>query len=228
MVGSVSKGTCQYCSRPTAGDICPAHGYVGAPKKDREGVVPTGIIVLWSGATTSVPKGWALCDGTNGTPNLRDKFVVGAGSTYAVAATGGSNAAHTHSIPSLTADVSGSGTSGAGSSHDHTVTVSDHAMTVTDSHIGHGTITTSGPSDSAGNLTVTGASSRASTTHTHTFSDYDHAHGIAATSHTASSGAEALHTHGISLSSSGTTGTGTSGTGSSMPAYYALAYIMKL
>jgi hypothetical protein len=224
----VSQGTCQYCSRPTAGDICPAHGYVGAPKKDGGDSFPKGGIILWAGTVAAIPTGWALCNGTNGTPDLRDKFVIGAGSTYAVAATGGSNAAHTHSVPSLTADVGGSGTSDAGSSHDHTVTVSDHALTSTDSHIGHGTITTSGPSDSTGNLTVTGSSSRASTTHTHTFSDYDHAHGIAALSHTASSGAEASHTHGIDLASSGTTGTGTSGTGSSMPAYYALAYIMKL
>jgi microcystin-dependent protein len=46
--------------------------------------------------------GWYLCDGTNGTPDLRDRFVVGAGSTYSVAATGGSKDAivvsHTHAI----------------------------------------------------------------------------------------------------------------------------------
>ena len=63
-------------------------------------VLPTGIITLWSGAAVAIPSGWLLCDGTNGTPNLRDRFVVGAGSTYAVSATGGSaNAvavAHTH------------------------------------------------------------------------------------------------------------------------------------
>ena len=52
--------------------------------------VPVGGIIMWSGATNNIPSGWALCDGNNGTPNLQDKFIVGAGSSYAVAATGGS------------------------------------------------------------------------------------------------------------------------------------------
>jgi microcystin-dependent protein len=51
--------------------------------------VPSGGIILWSGSVASIPAGWALCDGANGTPDLRDRFVVGAGSTYAVGNTGG-------------------------------------------------------------------------------------------------------------------------------------------
>lgn len=58
------------------------------------GLVPPGLIVMWSGA--QVPAGWALCDGQNGTPDLRDRFVVGAGGSYAVGATGGV-ASHSHS-----------------------------------------------------------------------------------------------------------------------------------
>lgn len=50
----------------------------------------SGIIVMWSGSIGSIPTGWRLCDGTGGTPDLRDRFIVGAGSTYAVNATGGS------------------------------------------------------------------------------------------------------------------------------------------
>ena len=49
-----------------------------------------GMIMLWSGSIGSIPSGWALCNGSNGTPDLRDRFVVAAGSTYAVGATGGS------------------------------------------------------------------------------------------------------------------------------------------
>ena len=59
-----------------------------------------GMIMLWSGSIGSVPSGWALCNGSNGTPDLRDRFVIAAGSTYAVGATGGSADAivvsHTH------------------------------------------------------------------------------------------------------------------------------------
>jgi microcystin-dependent protein len=38
---------------------------------------PKGMIVLWNGSASSVPEGWALCDGSNGTPDLRGKFVLG-------------------------------------------------------------------------------------------------------------------------------------------------------
>ena len=51
---------------------------------------PSGGIAMWSGSIASIPSGWFLCNGSNGTPDLRDRFIVGAGSTYAVAATGGS------------------------------------------------------------------------------------------------------------------------------------------
>ena len=71
------------------------------------GITPIGGIILWSGSTGSIPSGWALCDGNNGTPDLRNKFIVGAGSTYNVNATGGSADAtlvsHTHGSGTLTA-----------------------------------------------------------------------------------------------------------------------------
>ena len=51
----------------------------------------SGMILLWSGSTGSIPSGFVLCNGSNSTPDLRDRFVVGAGSTYAVGNTGGSN-----------------------------------------------------------------------------------------------------------------------------------------
>ena len=64
--------------------------------------VPVGAIILWSGASNAIPSGYVLCDGQNNTPNLQDRFVVGAGSTYAVDATGGSADAtlvsHTHNL----------------------------------------------------------------------------------------------------------------------------------
>jgi hypothetical protein len=64
--------------------------------------IPSGVILLWSGSIASIPSGFALCDGTSGTPDLRNRFLVGAGSTYAVNNTGGSANAivvsHTHTI----------------------------------------------------------------------------------------------------------------------------------
>jgi hypothetical protein len=70
--------------------------------------IPTGLISLWSGAIGSVPAGWYLCDGANGTPDLRNRFLVGAGSTYSVNATGGSAdsivVSHTHTATSAVTD----------------------------------------------------------------------------------------------------------------------------
>lgn len=57
--------------------------------------VNAGIIAIWEGALVDVPSGWAICDGDNGTPDLRDRFVIGAGATYDPDDTGGS-ATHTH------------------------------------------------------------------------------------------------------------------------------------
>jgi hypothetical protein len=62
--------------------------------------VPSGLIAIWSGSLGSIPSGWVLCNGSNGTPDLRNSFILGAGSTYAVGTTGGSADAivvsHTH------------------------------------------------------------------------------------------------------------------------------------
>ena len=70
--------------------------------------IPSGCILMWSGSIGSIPSGWVLCNGSNGTPDLRDRFVVGAGSTYAVDATGGSADAiavsHTHTATSTVTD----------------------------------------------------------------------------------------------------------------------------
>lgn len=82
---------------------------------------PSGGIIMWSGSIVSIPSGWLLCDGTNGTPDLRNRFVVGAGSTYAVGATGGSDSvtlsevnlpAHSHTF---------SGTTSTDGAHSHAI-----------------------------------------------------------------------------------------------------------
>ncbi len=60
--------------------------------------VPSRIIGEWAGAIEDIPTGWALCDGKHGTPDLRDKFIVGAGGAYAPGAMGGAASA----LPSVT------------------------------------------------------------------------------------------------------------------------------
>jgi len=66
----------------------------------------SGQISIWKGAIGTIPDGWTLCDGTQGTPDLRDKFIVAAGDTYAVDATGGA-VNHDHSF--------------TGDGHNHTI-----------------------------------------------------------------------------------------------------------
>lgn len=53
------------------------------------GGVPKGSIIIWSGSASDIPDGWALCDGQDGRPDLRDKFVLGGGGTHPVGETGG-------------------------------------------------------------------------------------------------------------------------------------------
>ncbi len=159
---------------------------------------PAGVIVLWSGSIGSIPSGWALCNGSNGTPDLRDRFVVGAGSTYAVNASGGSANAivvsHTHTNTASTA--------GAGS-HSHFV-VAD----------GTGP---SGASGWAGGAHLAQGGSAGS----------DIAYrlsGVSTTPTEASTTTEANHTHSVTVTIDSA---GTSGTNANLPPYYALCYIMK-
>jgi hypothetical protein len=120
--------------------------------------VPSGCIMLWSGSIASIPSGWLLCNGSSGTPDLRDRFVVGAGSTYAVAATGGSANAtlvsHTH-----TASVADPG-------HLHTATglmaAADRNFSVFGGEAG--TYTTKNTSTATTNISVTNSTEGSSAT----------------------------------------------------------------
>ena len=78
--------------------------------------IPSGGIIIWSGAANAIPSGFVLCDGNNSTPDLRNRFIVGAGDSYSVGNTGGSNTAtDTVSISgSDTVNISVSGTTGGG------------------------------------------------------------------------------------------------------------------
>jgi microcystin-dependent protein len=73
-----------------------------------------GQIILWHGLAVNIPDGWALCNGSSGTPDLRNRFVVGAGDTYALNATGGALSV----------------TSSGGGAHTHSTETGAHALTV--------------------------------------------------------------------------------------------------
>jgi len=90
----------------TAGQVLTSAGSGATPTWGDAFV--SGMIMLWSGSTGSIPSGWVLCNGSNSTPDLRNRFVVGAGDTYSVDATGGSADAtlvsHTHTATSSVTD----------------------------------------------------------------------------------------------------------------------------
>jgi microcystin-dependent protein len=74
---------------------------------DKASSLIPGMIIMWYGDINNIPLGWALCDGTKNTPDLRNRFVVGAGNAYSIGNTGGSAnitltidqiPSHTHTI----------------------------------------------------------------------------------------------------------------------------------
>jgi len=89
-------------------------GTISASRLPTINSVPTGAIFLWSGAANNLPTGYVLCNGSNSTPNLQNRFVIGAGDSYAVDATGGATTvtlatanlpSHTHSTGNHTHSV---------------------------------------------------------------------------------------------------------------------------
>ena len=62
-------------------------------------IVPQKTIMMWSGDLNTIPAGWVLCDGNNGTPNLVDRFIMGAGKTNPNSA--GDATTHTHNVPAI-------------------------------------------------------------------------------------------------------------------------------
>ena len=152
--------------------------------------IPTGVIVMWSGALANVPSGWALCDGTNGTPNLFDRFIL--------------------SVPN---NVTNPGVMGG--THSYTLTT---AQLPPHSHTGSGTTSTDG-------------------SHTHTMPGYhlyspgnqipwyNWSNSGQQANNTNTTSADGAHAHSFSFTTSNTGG----GSGiDNRPAYYTLAFIMKL
>lgn len=190
------------------------NGILGWPGTDP--VIPPGVIVMWSGLISAIPAGWSLCDGTNGTPNLLDRFV--------------------RSVATATTDP---GTTGGANSVSYTPQGSVSAPFFTGDAM-------------AGHWHVLSGSTDSESSHTHAVLDPDVPDlrnipgGVAADQatgedHTGLTGPGSAHSHGVSgvtvsSESAGTpsgtvsapTFTGAPDTINTLPAYYALAFIMKL
>ena len=176
------------------------------------GATPIGGIIMWSGAIVDIPARWALCDGASGTPNLTDRFVVGAGAGFAVGASGGA-AAHSHAT-SLT-DSAG---------HTHAVTVDGHVLTVAELPA-HDHFVVCDVADSAAVSNVEPISSARAGSYLLASATAGVANvGVSspagtgtAHSHTGSTASDGVHNHTVN-----------NPTASSYPPYYALCYIMRV
>ena len=192
----------------------------------------SGMIIIWSGNTDNIPNGFVLCDGQNSTPDLRNRFIVGAGtgsgSDYGPGDTGGSADATL---------VSHSHTFSGSSSHSHTV----------DSHThGDGSLTAASTSLTGNILGISEEFGQGGGSASGVFSKVGHNSGRTAYgsnngstggvnfngSHThdvtGSTGSASPGTNSQTVSISGTTNAqGSSASNANLPPYYALCYIMK-
>jgi hypothetical protein len=193
----------------TAGQVVVSQGAGSAPVWGSG--FPSGGIIIWSGSSASIPSGWVLCNGANSTPDLRDRFIVGAGSTYAVGDTGGQN-----SITAVPAHTHGAGNFVTSNTGDHT---HNGSTSTAGAHI-HNYNTGSGSNGnlSAGiNLSTTVYNNITTSAMANMIAAGDHTHNFT----TANAGA---HSHNVT----GNTASAGNASVDTRPPYYALCYIMKV
>jgi hypothetical protein len=165
-----------------------------------QNAILTGMIVMWSGSIATIPSGYVLCDGSNSTPDLRNRFIVGGGSTYDVDETGGSANAV---VPT----------------HKHTASTTVNTKTGLD-----GTLTLINRGGSSGAQSLMRARSGSVTYASQSQGNF----GVGWEGEGGSNSSKA--TFKLNHNHSGSTtvnNTGESGTNKNLPPYYALAFIMK-
>jgi hypothetical protein len=171
-----------------------------------ESGIPKGVIVMWSGSKDQIPAGWALCDGQNGTPDLRDKFILGGGGSMPI--TGGTQN-HSHTV----------------SNHQHGINASDlnhyHGVQGHTHNFAGDTSIENKPQESISH----GSYGAAEGQHFHTFSGTTDSGTAHNTNNSSEAGFNLNHNHGGTTQSGGS---GSTGTGSNIPPYYSLCFIMKL
>lgn len=167
--------------------------------------VPTGFIGMWSGSLATIPLGWGLCDGSAGRPDLRDRFIVGAGNTYIIGTTGGANTVvlAESNIPSHNHTFSGSGSASSAGAHNHTLSDPSHTHTLIKYNS-----ETNGESNIGGSGNAGTYSTGSATTGITIAGVGDHSHSITVSGVVGSTGGGVAHEN--------------------RPPYYALAFIIKL
>jgi hypothetical protein len=222
-------------SAGSAGQFLTSRGAGLSPQYTTVNNFVTGMIMLWSGSSASIPSGWLLCDGSNSTPDLRNRFVVGAFADDS----GVAKAKLIQSVVSAGSFVSGTSyvIQTLGTTDFTLIGASSNTVGVTFTATGTGSGTgTAITSDTV--YTQSGGSKDAIVvSHTHSITDSGHSHnnnaGVQAgggggvvsappQSVGAGSANTSTATTGISINS-----TGSSGTNANLPPYYALCYIMK-
>jgi microcystin-dependent protein len=184
-----------------------------------EYAVPSGGIIIWSGAANAIPSGWVLCNGSNSTPNLSGRFVVGYSASdgdYDVGDTGG-NKEQTLSTNQIPSHTHGDGNYGTNNTGSHTHGDGNYGTNNTGSHSHSYNNAVTGTYNEPRNLGVGtdgGANSSGNTNNAG-----NHSHNV-----TGNSGSGGSHSHNVT-GNSGSTGGGQ--LVDVRPPYYALCYIMK-
>jgi microcystin-dependent protein len=168
---------------------------------------------MWNSTAASIPAGWQLCNGSNGTPDLRGQFVVGAGGSYTPGDSGGANSVTltANAMPIHTHELTGSLTTGSAGGHTHTSTVTDpgHVHTANFVRNAGGAFS----STSGSNLTNIADTNSATTGISVTIASViDHTHSLTLSGNTQSAGGAG----------------GTTQPHENRPPYYALCYIQKM
>ena len=194
--------------------------------------IPPGIVTMFAGTESQVPGGWQLCNGSGETsngikvPDLRNRFIVGSGSTYDPGSTGGNTSATTSSSGNHSHTV----TVNSDGAHSHTVTVNSTTLSVSQT-ASHNHSIKGYRLNSTGKYYIVGVvkdgfdQSKPDNNYTAVNEVKSGSSGSSNShTHSASSNSTGSHTHSASTNSTGAH----THTVNTLPPYYALAYIIKL
>ncbi len=176
--------------------------------------IPIGGIIMWSGTIATIPSNWRLCNGTDGTPDLRNKFIIGASidaTTNYIGGSGGVTRAHTA--------IEGSNLL-TGGSKDAVVVSHDHGGN-TNSGTNDGAHSHGVTATTSGRFTLHGAAAAAPTFVTPSYQLGGGTMGIISEGSLSATSDNSAHKHAIASA-------GESGTNKNLPPYYALAFIMRV